>query len=276
MAYKVSKKYFESPTEYFEYAHTCRNIGSNDWLRRRCFNGTDFNGKESDVYNKFVRHETSEQAHELDSIVNEIEGADFSEVRWVHASRLEEGDDVDVERYLSDEPTCWSGMRRSIKSRKVIRVFVNFGGNCDRSREELMIPGAIGVALCKAFESLGVNIELWGVTASSNATSDGMGHEIYIKIKGSDDFVDLGIVNYILGDSHTFRNTSFIAEARQFFEEGKTIRWNLGCAKSVSAESMELDEEERATTIVVPSIYKVDLAREYLIKKLNETVSAVK
>ena len=204
----------------------------NRWQRLEVSRAGSFNGSFKNIVDKYRKHDVKREASVLAGVMNEINCADFTERAWEYRQRLEEGDIIDVNRYLDGHEKFWCGVKRSFRTKQVVRVYCGFGGNCGRSPEELAVCGAVCVTLCEILESMGIGVELWGIGAASGLFTNGDDGETLIKLKGSDD--------------------------------------GLGRMKIPSAEDIGLCEEEARAAIVVPQMFDISSAKNWLKELLEK------
>lgn len=223
-----------------------------------------FHGSFSKIVERFSKHDVKREASVLAGIMNEINCADFTERAWEYRQRLEEGDIIDVNRYLDGHEKFWCGVKRAWRTKQVVRVYCGFGGNCGRSATELAVCGAVCVTLCEILESMGIGVELWGVATAANLFENGDDGETLIKLKGSDEFADLGMINFITGTDYVFRNAVFRSWYKLADRDGLECTDNLGRMKIPSAEDIGLCEEEARAAIVVPQLFDINSAKQWL------------
>ena len=229
-----------------------------------------FYGSFAKIVERFSRHDVKREASVLAGIMNEINCADFTERAWEYRQRLEEGDIIDVNRYLDGHEKFWCGVKRAWRTKQVVRVYCGFGGNCNRSPEELAVCGAVCVTLCEILESMGIGVELWGVAASSNLFENFDDGETLIRLKASDEFADLGMINFITGTDYVFRNAVFRSWFKLADRDGLECTSDLGRMKIPSAEDIGLCEEEARAAIIVPQLFDVEKARDWLKELLDK------
>ena len=241
------------------------------WKRLENSRAGSFYGSFKKIVEKYSKHDVKREASVLAGVMNEINCADFTERSWEYRQRLEEGDIIDVNRYLDGHEKFWCGVKRAWRTKQVVRVYCGFGGNCGRSAEELAVCGAVCVTLCEILESMGIGVELWGIAMSSCLFTNGDDGETLIKLKGSDEFADLGMINFITGTDYVFRNGVFRSWYKLADRDGLKCERNLGHMKIPSAEDIGLCEEEARAAIIVPQLFNVDRAKSWL-KELLENL----
>ena len=240
------------------------------WKRLENSRAGSFYGSFNKIVEKYSKHDVKREASVLAGVMNEINCADFTERSWEYRQRLEEGDIIDVNRYLDGHEKFWCGVKRAWRTKQVVRVYCGFGGNCGRSAEELAVCGAVCVTLCEILESMGIGVELWGIAMSSCLFTNGDDGETLIKLKGSDEFADLGMINFITGTDYVFRNGVFRSWYKLADRDGLECESNLGHMKIPSAEDIGLCEEEARAAIIVPQLFNVDIAKSWLKELLEK------
>ena len=240
------------------------------WQKLEDSRAGSFNGSFKKIVDKFSKHDVKKEASVLAGVMNEINCADFTERAWEYRQRLEEGDIIDVNRYLDGHEKFWCGVKRAWRTKQVVRVYCGFGGNCGRSATELAVCGAVCVTLCEILESMGIGVELWGIGTASGLFTNGDDGETLIKLKGSDEFADLGMINFITGTDYVFRNAVFRSWYKLANRDGLECDEGLGRMKIPSAEDIGLCDEEARAAIIVPQLFNVECAKRWLKELLEK------
>lgn len=275
---KMHNLFYDSPKEFFEDVAVRPNYGTpeykgfrrggmnkNEWERlEKEKEKSSFHGNFDDCYNRFKKHDVKSEASVMADIMDEINCAEFTERAWEYRQRLEEGDIIDVNRYLDGHEKFWCEVRRSFRTKQVVRVYVGCGGNYGRSKEELAVCGAVAVTLCEILESMGIGVELWSVYSVSDLFTDGDHGETLIRLKASDEFADLGMVNFMAGDSTVFRNGVFRSWVKLAERDDKTCDSGLGRIRVFDKDDIGLSDDEADACIIVPQIFNVERARTWL------------
>lgn len=199
-------------------------------------------------------------------LMKEMDGEAFQVVKWRFRIRLEEGDSVDVERYLEGQARCWDGCRRIRRTRPTVRIYVNYGGNCDKSARQLAVQGAVGVTLAEAAEAAGMSSEIWGVNYVRGYDADHTDLMGMICLKHQNEYADAGMISFVLGDSTFYRNLVFRTWIKDAARRGCDVTYFLGSHRDVNMDDIGLTEDERATAFVVPSFYRKEDGEEWLKK----------
>ena len=280
-------KVHDSIRDFFEFARW-------DWKNDKKFisqlrckvlydnteSGNGFHGNQEKVYEKYATHKVEKESSLVNDVMGKFKSLEFDEVKWKFAQRLVEGDSVDVNRYLDGQDKCWLGVKRQRKRKKVVRIYSEFGGHCGRSANELAVNGAMAVTLCEILESMGIGVELWACTYTKGVGYNDIDILEMIKVKASEEFADLGMINYVTGNNHVFRNTAFRNWGRILHENNKgDLSWGLGHHGNLTMEILEGRHEDKADgTILIPSIYNVEEAKRWMIDllKKNEIITGDK
>lgn len=280
-------KVHDSIRDFFEFARWDWKNDKKFISRLRCKalydnteSGDGFYGNQEKVYEKYATHKVEKESSLVNDVMGEFKSLEFDEVKWKFAQRLVEGDSVDVNRYLDGQERCWLGVKRQRKRKKVVRIYSEFGGHCGRSANELAVNGAMAVTLCEILESMGIGVELWACTYTKGVGYNDIDILEMIKVKASDEFADLGMINYVTGNNHVFRNTAFRNWGRILHENNKgDLSWGLGHHGNLTMEILEGRQEDKADgTILIPSIYNVEDAKRWMIDllKKNEIITGDK
>lgn len=279
---KVHRRFFGSATEFFDSVAPSVTLGREVADRftnaasmfETTANGDEFHGKSENVDAKFRKHRFESEASLLSDTMGELKSAAFDVDRWQFVRMLEEGDEVDCDRWLAGSDRCWSGVRRRRLEKRVVRIFTALGGSCARSRKELSVCGAVAVSLVEMLEAAGVAVELWGCGAFRDVFRNGDDGLACVRLKGSDGFSDLGLVNFVCGDSHVFRNSFFRAMSLLGTEIGSDVCCNMGYAVSLTADILGLEDCEMEDTVVVPAMFDREVASKWLDDFVNNRKEA--
>ena len=218
------------------------------------------------------------EARIISNIESSILSDDFFKKRFSFVNRQTLGQRVDIPRYLNGDQRCWFAVKRKKKPNRAVRVFAPIGGQCTVSSEEMAVCGALSCAIVEMLEANGINAELWasccvqGVfeNMSTNPhprdpTWDNLCQ--LVKLKDSCDYCDYGMVNYVCGNSQFYRNIVFkdrISHGISLMQSG--LRFDsIGGSYNFSREYIPEDEDHDADLdIVVPRLYNIEIAREYI------------
>lgn len=226
----------------------------------------DFYGDMKVTYQTYVNAAFAPMSKLIDASLKmvDMDKASFLESRWEYALRQEEGDEVDIGRYLDGQDRYWNCCRKRKRGKDVVRVYFSGGANCWMSEAELAINGAVAVKVAETMEAHGFATELWLGFACERACTNNDGLTTLVKIKECDEYCDFGKIGFLCGQSKFFRTfgfTSFVATAER---DMLTLMGGLGYSIPLTKENLCLEEEEGATSIVVPQLYNANSAREWL------------
>lgn len=277
---RMYSKFFNSIAEFIDYADERPKEFKFDHNKEKWQTLEDsrdgFHGSWSNVKKRFHNHDVNKEASLTAGIMSEINCADFTEARWEFKQRMEEGDIIDIGRYLDGQEKFWCGVRRCIATKRVVRVYMGFGGSCGRDADELAVCGAAAVTLTEILESLGIGVELWGVASSTGLLVNPNGPDdhgqVVIKLKDSDEFSDLGMINFICGNDAVFRNGVFRSWVKLGEEEGRRLDSCLGYSREPKLDEIGLCDEEKQCALVMPKMYSVSEARSWLIDLINNKI----
>lgn len=211
--------------------------------------GTGFNGKFSDVKDEMINQKFGDSASclndELRNVISIINTTDFLIDKWAYERKLDSGDAINMDRLLNEGEVYWCGVRKRRTEKKVVRLFCGIGGKFLRTKEELAMNGAAAVGIAERLESDGVPVEIWAAvvgrgTFGGNGIND---ISIAVKIKDAYEFCDLGMIGYITGNNHFFRNIMFRAIAKEAIAVKNDTRSSLGRSGRLTKEALGLEGE---------------------------------
>lgn len=118
-----------------------------------------------------------------------------------------EGDEVCMERvYLGNLDTAWHRVSpRQANGPSVVRLFVRIGANASVSPEQLFWSGAVALTLCDALEEAGYAVEIVGFSESKGVYSDEKLSLFTVKVKGSDEPLNMTRLAATTAHVGTFR-----------------------------------------------------------------------
>ena len=246
-------------------------------------NGTNFNGKTSKVIEK-CRGE-----HEYESLImsdksHSMMSDDFMKKRFTFRNKQLVGQRVDIPRYLSGDQRCWFATKKIKKIAQAVRVYAPIGGAINMSKEGMQVCGALTCSVVEKLESEGINVELWAAYFISDFfyqrvnTNDDDGMKVcgLIKIKDSGEYSDLGMISYVTGNNHFYRNIVFKSRVRFAYDVFMQTGIKSNCGGSYHSynflEEYILPDGEytKENTIVIPRIYHMDSAIQWFNNKFDK------
>ena len=246
-------------------------------------NGTCFNGKTSEVIDEY-RGEHEYEARIMSDKSHSMMSDDFMKKRFVFRNKQLVGQRVDIPRYSSGDQRCWFTTKKIKKIAQAVRVYAPIGGMGNVSKEEMQVCGALTCSVVEKLESEGINVELWAAYFIPDFfhqrvnTNDDDGIKVcgLIKIKDSSEYNDLGMISYVTGNNHFYRNIVFKSRVKfaydVFMQTG--IKSNCGgnYHSSNFLEEYILPDGEytKENTIVIPRIYHMDSAIQWLNNKFDK------
>ena len=245
--------------------------------------GTAFHGETSKVIDEY-RGEHEYEARVISDKSHSIMSDDFMKKRFVFRNKQLVGQRVDIPRYLSGDQRCWFTTKKIKKIAQAVRVYAPIGGMGDVSKEEMQVCGALTCSVVEKLESEGINVELWAAYFIPDFfhqrvnTNDDDGIKVcgLIKIKDSSEYNDLGMISYVTGNNHFYRNIVFKSRVKfaydVFMQTG--IKSNCGgnYHSSNFLEEYILPDGEytKENTIVIPRIYHMDSAIQWFNNKFDK------
>ena len=229
----------------------------------------EFHGSWEKTLKTFKESSFETTAALTDAIVNDLTTVTLNEVKWKFLTHLEEGDEVDVDRFVSGHERCWNGTRRKTRVRNTVRIYLNAGGNCHRSASELAVSGAVGVTFAEMMESMGLSAEIWAVYYTACADSFENHYVHMIKLKSQNEYADMGLINWFLGDNAVYRNGQFRVQIYHAYQNNSDVPWGLGQSRSIDLDDLGLTASEKRSSIVVPQLFNIDRAKAWLSSVLE-------
>ena len=245
--------------------------------------GTAFNGKTSKVI-KECRGEHEYEARIISDKSHSMMSDDFMKKIFVFINKQLVGQRVDIPRYLSGDQRCWFATKKIKKIVRAVRVYAPIGGLLNVSKENMQVCGALTCSVIEKLESEGINVELWAAYSIGDLfnervnpnDSDGCKLCGLIKIKDSSEYSDFGMISYVTGDNHFYRNIVFKSRVKfvydVFMKTGIKSECKGGYHSSNFLEEYILPDGEytKENTIVIPRIYHMDSAIQWFNNKFNK------
>lgn len=275
--YKYAK-HFGSIADFVAYADAkpTQMKGANSstrWTRLDCDEGDEwFGGSWKDCVEKLTTHKNIDNyANIADDLLISLTPTLSPVKSWTYCKAMEEGDAIDIGRYMDGGEKYWTGVRKTRRAKPVVKVFFGFGGGAKRTAKELAVCGMTAVALTEALESAGYATELTAVCSASKVFTFGVKtprnanwQTVSVRLKDSHEYTDVAMVNYFCGNAAVFRHGMFRTYMKMAEEVGCDTEYGMGFAQPISLDELGIPEEERATSILVPKIYDVEEARKWL------------
>ena len=268
------KKY---PNE-ISYINHCMKGNWDFWTK-----GTAFNGKTGKVIDE-CRAEHEYEARIMSDKSHNMMSDDFMKKRFTFRNKMLVGQRVDIPRYLSGDQRCWFATKRMKKIAQAVRVYAPIGGMLNVSKDEMQVCGALTCSVVEKLESEGINVELWAAyfipdffrQRVNPFDDDGIKVCGLIKIKDSSDYSDLGMISYVTGNNHFYRNIVFKSRVKfaydVFMQNGIKSNCDGSYHSSNFLEEYILPDGEhtKENTIVIPRIYDMDAAKQWLNNKFDK------
>ena len=230
----------------------------------------EFHGSWEKTIRTFNESSFETTASLTDQIVNDLTTASFNEVKWKYLTHLEEGDEVDVGRFLSGHERCWNGTRRRTRTRHAVRIYLNTGGNSFRSFKELAVSGAIGITFAEIMESMGLSAEIWAVYCDARGDVCENNYIHLVRLKQQNEYADMVLINWFLGNNGVFRNAQFRIHILHAHQNGFDVPRGMGTSVSADLDNLGLTASEKQSAIVVPQIYSISSAKSWLNTVLSD------
>lgn len=275
MSDKIVRYHYTDPMEYVDTVMTygCKLEGNKVRYDR-------FSPRGKKAAQALKEHNFESKSAMIHGIVKELKTVNFSLAKWKFLNRMVTGSRVDIGRYLEGRQDCWGGFRRQAKAKRTVRVYTQTGGNRQKSKEKLAVSGAVAVTITDILESMGVDMELWVCEAGEQflcGSNPSLNKFVScVRVKSSNQFADLGMVNFFSGDEDFFRGVGFLNIIMIADKANEEVIFTLGKHRNIDAELIGLDEYEKAHSIIIPSIYDINVAKQYLKDLINNKLETMK
>lgn len=188
--------------------------------------------------------------------------------KWIFRNRQSNGCRADISLAMEAPDRCWMSLRREYRPSTAVRIFAPMGGIGDITAKQMAVCGALTCAVCELLERNGYSVEIWASCIAEGCSLDEDANKVFtlIKIKNSSQYTNYGLVNYICGNSHFYRNIIFKDRIRNICEKGFRY-FGVGGSYNVR-EDMIPKEENTFIDIIIPRIYSLPKAKEWIEKEM--------
>lgn len=245
--------------------------------------GNAFNGKTGEVI-KECRGEHEYESRIMSDMSSDMMSDDFMKKRFTFRNKQLVGQRVDIPRYLSGDQRCWFSTKKIKKIAQAVRVYAPIGGLAMVSKEGMQVCGALTCSVVEKLEREGINVELWAAYSIRDFfnkrvnPNDDDGCKLcgLIKIKDSSEYSDLGMISYVTGNNYFYRNIVFKSRIKfgfdMFMQTGIESKCDASYHSSSFLEEYILPDGEytKENTIVIPRIYNMDAAKQWLNNKFDK------
>lgn len=256
--------------EYYE--GFCSNVWRNFTRGRK----GQIKSTEEVVKEFFGGHEA--EASAMSATLADIRADGFFKKQFKFCNKQMTGCRVDIPRYLNGDQRCWFAVKKIRAETKAVRVYAPMGGLWNVTANMMKVCGALAVAVCELLESRGINVELWAACGirsffynkPSNVNDcDWTKCCQMLKIKDSSQYTDLGLVNYICGNSDFYRNIIWKSRVAYGIEMHNISKdWKANVDASYASTNFQKEylpnEGDDKSDIVIPRIYQIETASEWL------------
>lgn len=130
------------------------------------------------------------------------------------ASKLEAGEELDAQAWVSRDTEGWSDMVRIRKPKSIIKLGVNVTVSCEQKQKDLMYRGAVIVALSDLLQAMGHETEITLFSMSREYSSNQHQLLVTCDIKRAGEPLNLGAAVVALADIGFGRLVVMPAEAK--------------------------------------------------------------
>lgn len=169
-----------------------------DRLERGFFNGVGF----SNLAQR-VREPMPEIVSEVEKVVAKYHADNVAQVERPMRRRrrgLNDGDEIDSDRFLARIPEMWERVERVPVQSRVVKIAVNCTLASNKGWREMMWRGAAAFILAEALAARGVSVEIVGVRAVRDLTEDNEGYVAEFPVKASGEMLNFRDLVTVLCD----------------------------------------------------------------------------
>lgn len=154
--------------------------------------------------------------------------------------RLEDGDEIDIDRWLDREPDMWEESRKVQGARFGVRIGVNIATSAHVGAEGFKWRTSAVVAILRICEELQIPCEVMCYEQNTDYVTidgDSLGLFCEFPVKRSEHLLDIDLLGYVLGSRSFFRCAVLGAEiigAKVAFGDRASVHYGLGCPHEVS------------------------------------------
>jgi hypothetical protein len=223
-----------------------QNDASREWLRKRmarALSGRD-EWANNFTHDRFML-ELSRPSQRLLDAVDRMRGQLIGEVAAPTAPRRkvrrgqEWGEELDVDRYLSRDPSPWDRNVRERQPRRTVTIGCNLTVNAGVRPEELLYRGAAALALADVLTGRGVNVGIVAFDSVLSPTDLVRNGVIRYTLKDPLMPLDLGAITFALCEIAFFRVVGAVGGSRHW--PGR-LNESLGAAAPLpGADRADLD-----------------------------------
>ena len=269
--WEAARKKYPNGSKYINYME----INWDCWT-----NGTAFNGNTGEVIEE-CRGEHEYESRIMSDKSHSMMSDDFMKKRFTFRNKQLVGQRVDIQRYLSGDQRCWFATKKMKKIAQAVRVYAPIGGLGNVSKEDMQVCGALTCSVVEKLEREGINVELWAAYSIVDffhervnpLDDEGMNACGLIKIEDSSECSDLGMISYVTGNNHFYRNVVFKSRVKfaydVFMQTG--IKSNCGgnhrSSNFLEEHILPDGEYTKEHTIVIPRLYHMDSAIQWFNNK---------
>lgn len=123
--------------------------------------------------------------------------------------RLEDGDEIDIDRWREREPDMWEDSHKVKGPRFGVKIGVNIATSAHINADGFKWRTSTVVAILRICEELMIPCEVIGyeqVSGGTQGPNGEYGSKVYLPIKRSEHLIDVDLLGYCLGSLSFFRN----------------------------------------------------------------------
>ena len=118
---------------------------------------------------------------------------------------LEDGNEIDTDRYLERNAAMWEESERTTTPKTCIKIGVNVSTDCRQQEKSFKYRTAAILAIFNICEKLNIQTEIYGIDKTKRTTQERHNSCFTFPIKRPEQYLDIESAAYILGSIHFYR-----------------------------------------------------------------------
>lgn len=173
-----------------------------------------------------------------DAMASDEIGSEIPLSRRRRARRLDDGDEVDVDRWIDRSPDMWEEMRRENVSSRVVRLYVNMSTSCDQGKNQFKWRTSTVVAIARILEDSRIPCEIIGAfTADGLFCWKSSFVQVEFPIKRAEQLLDIETIAYCAGHIAFFRSIGICTLIKICDLAKETSTGSLGCPVRINRDN---------------------------------------
>lgn len=182
------------------------------------------------------------EAIETSRAVFNIENLAMQAPRRVRRRGLEDGDEIDTDRYLQRNAAMWEESERTTTPKACIKIGINIGTDNEQKEKSFKYRTAAILAIFEICERLNIQTEIYGCKYNKFATTSNHAFKMEFPIKRPEQYLDIESAAYILGSIDFYRVAALTEQVFIISFLGYKNDLNLGYPTSKTQAKAEENE----------------------------------